>query len=98
MHIIDDFGEFKNLTHGLISGQCARERYRIHPHDPTTCRADIHWTQTLARDDWSVRTETRTELRTDGQEFFIKASIEAFEGEKELYKHNWYRRVKRDLF
>ena len=97
MHIIDDFGEFKNLTHGLITGECARECYRVHPYDPATCRADIHWTQTLARDDWSVRTETRTELSADTYEFHIKASIEAFEGENRVYQDEWDRRVKRDL-
>lgn len=97
MQIDDDFGQYKNLKHGLVSGHSARERYRIHPDDPSTCQADIQWTQTLARESWSIRTETKTLLRSDMNNFYITASIEAFEGDDKVFARHWDSRVKRNL-
>ena len=97
MQINDDFGEYKNLKTELITGQSARECYRIRPDDPLTCTADIEWTQTLARDSWCVRTETKTVLRSDSDYFYIEASILAFEGDGKAFERHWDRRVKRRL-
>lgn len=97
MHIYDDFGEHKDLTHGLTMGHRASECYRIHPDDTSTCQADIQWTQTIAREGWSIRTETKTLLRSDVNNFYITASIEAFEGGDKVYERHWDRQVKRDL-
>lgn len=97
MHIEDDFGQYKNLKHGLTTGQSARECYRIHPDEPATCQADIHWTQTLSREDWSVRTETKTMLKSNAEYFHIVASMEAFEGEDLVFQRDWDSRVKRRL-
>ena len=97
MHINDDFGEYRNPAHGLVSGQQARECYRIHPLDPASCVAHTHWTQTLSRGDWSVRTETMTEMSCDLSNFFVKAHIDAFEGERKVFERDWDKRVKRDL-
>ncbi len=97
IRIDDDFGEHRNLAHGLITGQVSRERYRIHATDPCSSRADIHWTQTLARDGWSVRTETRTKLHCDRVNFFVNARIDAFEDGHQVFERSWKRRVKRVL-
>lgn len=97
MRIYDDFGEHKDLTHGLTTGHRASECYRIHADDTSTCQADIQWTQTIAREGWSIRTETKTLLRSDVNNFYVTASIEAFEGGDKVYERHWDRRVKRDL-
>ncbi len=97
MRIEDDFGEHRNPDHGLTTGQVAREHYEIHPDDPGSCEATIHWTQTLARDDWSVRTESRTRLRSDRDFFHVDAQLEAYEGKAKVFEKRWERRVKRNL-
>lgn len=97
IRIYDDFGEHKDLTHGLTMGHRASECYRIHADDTSTCQADIQWTQTIAREGWSIRTETKTLLRSDVNNFYVTASIEAFEGGDKVYERHWDRRVKRDL-
>lgn len=97
MHVDDDFGRYQNPNHGLVTGQVARECYRIHPEDPSTCRADIQWTQTLERQDWSIRTETKTLLQSDTGNFYIQASIEAFEDDNKVFERHWDRRLKRRL-
>ena len=96
VHIKDDFGEYKNLEHGLTTGQSAYECYRIHAYNPASCRASTHWTETLCRNQWSIRTETTTKLRSDKSNFYVNAQIDAFEGEQRIYERHWHRRLKRN--
>jgi putative CocE/NonD family hydrolase len=97
MRIDDDFGEHRDQSHGLVSGQICRERYSITGSDPASCRAQSHWTQKLARDGWSVRTETRTTMRCDRDNFYIDAHLEAFEDDCKIFERSWRRRVNRSL-
>jgi uncharacterized protein len=97
IRIIDDFGEAENLSHGLIAGSIGRELYRIRPDDPLSAVAEIHWTQTLRRGDWSVRTEARSALRADKEFFYITGSVEAFEDGKLVHEKKWNSKIKREL-
>ncbi len=88
--IVDDFGEDKDLTHGLTTGSVGRETYTISDGDPLSARAKTHWTQTLSREDgWSVRTETFQEMWADATHFHISARIEAYEGDELVYEKDW---------
>ncbi|MCP5080116.1 MAG: CocE/NonD family hydrolase [Alphaproteobacteria bacterium] len=90
LSIVDDFGEDKDLTHGLISGSVGRETYTISDADPLSARATTHWTQTLSREDgWSVRIETFQEMWADGSHFHINARIEAYEGDELVFEKAW---------
>lgn len=83
--IEDDFGEVEDLDHGLITGKIARERWSIHPDDPTSARGETHWTQVLRRGDWSVRTEAKTWMWADQTHFHLRARIEAIEGKRRIH-------------
>ena len=90
LSIVDDFGEDKDLTHGLVSGSVGRETYTISEGDPLSARARTHWTQTLSRDDgWSVRTETFQEMWADATHFHLSARIEAYEGDELVFEKDW---------
>ena len=39
LDILDDFGEVRDLEHGLVSGSIARESWTIHPDDPLSAAA-----------------------------------------------------------
>jgi len=56
-----------------------------------------HWTQTLSRNGWSVRTETWAEMRSDEQNFIVSARIEAYEGEKIVFERNFEEKIPRAL-
>ena len=95
--IVDDFGEAENLSHGLIAGSIARETYRIKPDDPLSAVAETHWTQTLRRADWSVRTEARCRLTADKDTFHVTGAVEAYENGRLIHEKKWDSKVKRQL-
>jgi hypothetical protein len=97
LSIADDFGEVRDLAHGLANGSIARETWTIHPDDPLSASGRTHWTQTLSRNGWSVRTETSAEMRCDAQNFIVSARIEAYEGETLVFERNFEESVPRDL-
>jgi putative CocE/NonD family hydrolase len=96
LKISDDFGEVRDLDHGLVSGHTVEERWTIHPHDPLSARAETHWTQTLSRADWSVRTETWSTMRADREHFHLTGRIEAYEGDALVFARDFAESVPRD--
>jgi len=97
LSITDDFGEVRDLDHGLVNGSIVRETWTIHPDDPLAASGKTHWTQTLSRNGWSVRTETLAEMRSDAQNFIVGARIEAYEGNKLVFERNFEEIVPRSL-
>lgn len=95
--IVDDSGEHRISSHGLTTSEIASEVYRIKPSDPLSARAEIHWTETLSREDWQVCIETRTEMWADTESFFVRAHLEAFEGGQKVFVQHWDRQVSRHL-
>ncbi|TIU46455.1 MAG: peptidase S15, partial [Mesorhizobium sp.] len=97
LSIVDDFGAVRDLEHDLAHGSIARETWAIHPDDPSSASGKTHWTQTLSRNGWSVRTETFTEMRSDAQNFVLSARIEAYEGENLVFERDFEQNVPRAL-
>ncbi|MEL7543923.1 MAG: CocE/NonD family hydrolase [Pseudomonadota bacterium] len=96
IEIEDDFGLFEDLDTGIVSEEIARETQTIHPDDPLCASMNTHWTQVRSRDDWQTRTETRTTMHADAENFYIRASVEAFEGDKKIHEKTWDRAVPRE--
>jgi len=97
LSIADDFGEVRDMEHGLVHGSIVRETWAIHPDDPQSASGKTHWTQTLSRNEWSVRTETFATMRCDGQNFILSARIEAFEGETLVFGRDFEQAIPRAL-
>jgi hypothetical protein len=95
--IEDNFGEDRDLEHGLENGTIARETWTIDTADPLSARGETHWTETLGRGDWRVRTETFTSMRSDAEFFHLDGRIEAFEGTRVVFSRQFSNKIKRDL-
>ncbi|MDF1722406.1 MAG: CocE/NonD family hydrolase [Minwuia sp.] len=94
--IEDDFGAFRDTGHGLITGSVARERWTIQPDDPLSARGETHWTQTLARDGWSIRTETFADMWSDATTFHLRGRIEAYESGRRVFERDFTDAIPRD--
>ncbi|RAZ91381.1 peptidase S15 [Mesorhizobium hawassense] len=97
LSISDDFGEVRDLDHGLVHGSIVRERWVIHPDDPLFAKGSTHWSQTFSRNEWSVRTETFADMRCDAQNFILSARIEAYEGENLVFERDFEQKIPRAL-
>lgn len=75
----------------------ALEWYTFKADDYDSVRGETLWERGLRRGDWSVRTVTRTVLRSDRQHFYIDAELDAWEGDRRVYSRNWRRTLRRDL-
>jgi putative CocE/NonD family hydrolase len=96
LSMVDDFGEVREINHGLATGSVARELWTIDPADPLSAAGETHWTQTLSRNEWSVRTETFTKMRSDAQNFHLTGRILAYEGDELVFERNFEESVARD--
>lgn len=87
--VANDFGEVRDLEHGLITGSRMSERWTIRPDDPLSASAEIRWEQSLSRGDWSVRTEARSSMRSDRDSFHLGARLEAWEGSNSVFERDF---------
>ncbi len=101
LRIHDDFGEELDKDTGLSSGAIAREVYRIHPGNPLSARAEMHWSEMLNREGttsqepWRVRTETFSALQSDKTHFYVSGRIEAYEGDRLVFEKDFNEAVPR---
>ncbi|MCO4316440.1 CocE/NonD family hydrolase [Phyllobacterium sp. 21LDTY02-6] len=93
--IEDDFGEARDRDHGLIHGGTARERWEIDPGDPLSARGETHWTEISGRDDWRIRTETFTTMRSDAGHFYLTGRIEAYENDELAFERDFDETIER---
>lgn len=93
--IVDDFGKYRNLDHGLVAGSVGRETHSIHPDDPLSARMTTHWTQELERGDWTVRTEAFSAMTATATDFRLTARIEAYEDEKLVFAKDFDETIER---
>ena len=95
--IFNDFGCDRDLEHGLETGSWTEEVWSIHPDDPLSAKATIRWEQTSRRGDWSVRTETMSELTSDLTHFHVNGSVRAFEGNAVVHERGYSDHIARNL-
>ena len=96
LEIVDDFGSTKDLDHGLVHGSVARKWWSIQPDDPLSASGRTHWTYENSRGDWSVRTETYTNMTSDAKYFHLTARLEAYENNNLVFKKEISERIERD--
>jgi hypothetical protein len=69
----------------------------IREGDPNSSAWTVEWTQQIKRGDWNIRTRSTVELTSTPDEFRMKESIAAWEGEKQVFTRAWNTAIKRDL-
>ncbi len=96
-NLIDDTGENEIPEHGLRTRHFHRECWSISTIDPLSCRATSEYISWMSRDDWSVRTEAESSFSCDSDNFYIEATVTAYESDNQVNQHKWMRTIKRDL-
>jgi uncharacterized protein len=82
---------------GLELGTASKSQYHIEPDDPLSAIAELRRTQTMARESWQIRIETRTRLACTRDAFLLQGTLRAFEGAMEVCHREWDRAIPRDF-
>jgi uncharacterized protein len=81
----------------LESGTQDKTEYRVEENDPLGAVAELSHTQTLSRDEWQIKVETRMRLSSTGHAFSLQGSLHAWEGANEVCRREWDRSLPRDF-
>ena len=95
--VVSDEGEFENLSHGLVTGETLTERWEIHPDDPLSARAHHVWEQRLSRGAWAVRTQAEAEMTATATHLRMRATLTAWEGDRQVFQRHWDDEVARNF-
>ena len=96
-HVIDDTGEAEMPGHGLRTRHRHQECWSINNDDPLSYRASSQYISWMSRGDWSIRTESESRFRCNAENFYIDATVTAFESDQQINQRNWEKTIKRDL-
>jgi putative CocE/NonD family hydrolase len=96
-NVIDDTGEEEMPNHGLCTRHRHQECWSITTNNPLSYRATSQYICWMRRGDWSIRTESDSSFHCDAENFYIKATITAFESEQQVNQRSWEKTIKRDL-
>ena len=81
----------------LDLGHSVERRFHIVDGDPLSARAVVAERIMLRRSDWKVTVTTRTELTADEQSFRVRAWLDAWEGDEQVFERTWDEVIARDL-
>ncbi|GAB2833149.1 CocE/NonD family hydrolase [Streptomyces daliensis] len=91
------YGGTRIYPDGLEFTEDALETYTIDESDPLSARTRSDWTIRLHRPElgWDARIRTRSEITTDGADFVTTNEVVCADGETEVFRRTWERRVRR---
>ena len=96
-HVINDTGEEEMPGHGLRCRHYHHDSWSIQMDDPLSCRASSRYISWMRRADWSVRTESESSLSCDAENFYLEATVTAYESDTQINRRYWKKTIKRDL-
>jgi len=96
LDVVKDLGVVRFDGIGLDVSRSAEESYRCRGSDVESVSGETVWRMGFRRDDWDVRTVTRTVLTSTRTDFHLHAELDAYEGDRRVLSRNWERRIPRD--
>jgi putative CocE/NonD family hydrolase len=95
--ISDDNGCARSVKTGITVNSTRQVVYQIRDDDPLSARMESRWMYELGRDNWSIRTTTRTIMTATRDGFRVQAELDAFENGTRVHSRNWAEVVPRQL-
>ena len=96
-NVFCDFGENRDLEHGLVSGGWVRENWSIYPDDPLSAKVVSQWQHTGGREGLMWRTEVESAMWSDAEIFYFTAKVTAYENDQEVFSRDYTDQVVRHL-
>jgi putative CocE/NonD family hydrolase len=96
VEITKDDGAFRLENNRLEVHKQVRERYIYNHNIYNSVRGEVRGIRTFRRKDWFVKTITKTVLTSDEAHFFIRAELDAYEGDVRIFCRTWDEKVARN--
>ena len=96
-YVIEDTGEAEMPNHGLCTRHRDQSSWSIVLDDPLSYSATSHYVCWMHRGDWSIRTESDSSFSCDATNFYIKATVTAYESGQQINQRHWEKTIKRQL-
>ena len=87
-YIIDDIGTRMRITKHKV--------FSVVEDLPTSARANIDWQFAYQRDGWDAKVLTSTEMRCDEKNFYLTATVSAFDNGKQFCERRFKKTIRRD--
>jgi hypothetical protein len=73
-------------------------RYRIHPLDPASARAEADYELVNRHaQGWDTKIRTHSAIACTPTEYIVEADLEAFDGDERVFSRSWTQRIARDF-
>ena len=96
LEVINDKGIYRLEAIDLEVQNKTVETYTYQADDFSSVRGETLCIRSFKRQDWSVKTVTRTVLTSTPTHFHLLADLDAYEGDKRVYCTSWDKKIPRD--
>tara|TARA_B100001123_G_scaffold147475_2_gene170858 strand:+ start:22 stop:2046 length:2025 start_codon:yes stop_codon:yes gene_type:complete len=99
VHAIKDRGSIHLHGANLTYSGKGEETHQIRDGDPLSHQIEMAYTITLEREDpkWQIRTVTHTLVTATESDFLVTASLNAYEGDDQVFSKSWDTKIARDF-
>ncbi|GGX94699.1 peptidase S15 [Litchfieldella qijiaojingensis] len=97
LEVINDEGRYRIDDIGLEISARVTERYSYSYGNYDSLSGWTEWERSFQRGDWQVRTLTRTLMTSDADNFRLRATLDAYEGDTRVFAKTWDETIPRDL-
>jgi hypothetical protein len=95
--VADGEGVTRIIGNDITITEQGYERHTITADDPLSARATADWTIGLSRGDWSMRSQTHTELTSERDSFRIRARMRVWHNDELIKEQDWDEKIGRTL-
>ena len=96
VEVSDDSGRNRYDDIDLEAQARSTERYCVREDNPLAATVEVTWTWLFERKDWRIRTESRTHMSCTKRDFIVKATLEAYEGDKKVFARSFAENIPRN--
>jgi hypothetical protein len=82
---------------GLEVGTQSESQFHVEENDPLSAMAELQRSLTMSRGAWQIRVDTQIRLSSTRNDFLLRGSLRACEGENEVCRREWDRSIPRDF-
>jgi putative CocE/NonD family hydrolase len=94
--VFGDWGKFRLDDIQMDMGHVFEKIYSIRPEEPNSARATMTQTYDMGRGDWQITVRAGADMSSTTATFELTAWIEAYEGEKSVFRKEWSSSIPRN--